>query len=114
VDLRDLLRDPQVQPWFRELTGLDPRVNRHVLATRGAWDVTWSLLPAVAAVVRVNEPSRTVTRVAVGCAGGRHRSVVVAGELAALLLPELGIRARVYHRDVMLPVIQREAGREEG
>ncbi len=37
--------------------------------------------------------------IGVGCTGGRHRSVVMAGELAALL-DDLGFPARVVHRDV--------------
>jgi UPF0042 nucleotide-binding protein len=37
--------------------------------------------------------------IGVGCTGGRHRSVVIAGELAHLL-DELGFPTRVMHRDV--------------
>ena len=37
--------------------------------------------------------------VAVGCTGGRHRSVVVADELAAFFR-ERGLPASVEHRDV--------------
>ena len=37
--------------------------------------------------------------VAVGCTGGRHRSVVVAEELGALL-PERGMPVTVDHRDL--------------
>jgi UPF0042 nucleotide-binding protein len=36
--------------------------------------------------------------VAVGCTGGRHRSVAVAEELAARLAPRG--RVRVFHRDM--------------
>src|SRR5204862_320998 len=37
--------------------------------------------------------------IGVGCTGGRHRSVVIASELAARLEP-LGFSSRVHHRDV--------------
>ena len=40
--------------------------------------------------------------VAVGCTGGRHRSVVIAIELAAALSGD-GVAVEVRHRDVHRP-----------
>ena len=37
--------------------------------------------------------------IGVGCTGGRHRSVVIAAEIARLL-ERLGFPARVHHRDL--------------
>jgi RNase adaptor protein for sRNA GlmZ degradation len=48
--------------------------------------------------------------IAVGCAGGRHRSAVIA-EHAARLLNQRGVPAAVTHRDLHRPVAGR-AGRQ--
>ena len=45
---------------------------------------------------------RTRLHVAVGCTGGRHRSVVVACELAGRLRGE-GVAVILHHRDVERP-----------
>ncbi|MBQ1163605.1 hypothetical protein KBZ21_37035 [Streptomyces sp. A73] len=47
------------------------------------------------------------TRIAVGCAGGRHRSVVVATEVATRVWKLRGVSVRVRHRDIPQPVIAR-------
>ncbi|MBQ1165180.1 ATPase, partial [Streptomyces sp. A73] len=44
------------------------------------------------------------TRLAVGCAGGRHRSVVVANEVATRVWKLRGVSVRVRHRDIHQPV----------
>jgi UPF0042 nucleotide-binding protein len=46
----------------------------------------------------LREGKRLVT-VAVGCTGGKHRSVAMTEELAAMLR-EKGLRATVFHRDL--------------
>ncbi|MBQ1165633.1 ATPase, partial [Streptomyces sp. A73] len=47
------------------------------------------------------------TRIAVGCAGGRHRSVGVANEVATRVGKLRGVSVRVRHRDIHQPVIAR-------
>ena len=42
--------------------------------------------------------------VAVGCTGGRHRSVMIAEELARAVEPLKGVQVRVRHRDIGQPV----------
>jgi len=46
---------------------------------------------------------RTYLTIAVGCTGGRHRSVAVAIELARRL-GEHGVAARTTHRDLHQPI----------
>jgi len=47
----------------------------------------------------VDEGKRYLT-IAVGCTGGRHRSVAVANALRRGLVGLSGVRVRVQHRDV--------------
>ena len=96
LDLRPY-RDPHVYPAMRELTGRDDIVRDRVLATPG---VREEIERAVEQIKRAATPGVPYD-VAVGCVGGRHRSVVVADVLAALL------DAPVVHRDLHLPVIAR-------
>jgi UPF0042 nucleotide-binding protein len=88
---------------MRELTGLQEIVRSHVLAT-----------PGVAAVVRrtaqlaaaLTDTAGGPVTVAVGCVGGRHRSVAMAAAIAAELA-DVGLPVVLVHRDVDRPVIQR-------
>lgn len=104
VDLRVSYRDPHVDPALRELTAADPRVQAAVLATPGVL----ALVSALTAAVRDLLRGGPVT-VAVGCAGGRHRSSVVADQVAARLRVE-GIAVTVVHRDIGEPVVARADG----
>jgi RNase adapter protein RapZ len=102
VDAR-LLRNPFWDPELRPLTGLDPAVRAHVLdhppgaefVDRLAELLRWTVDGMV-------QRHRTRLHVAVGCTGGRHRSVVVAGELAGRLRAD-GIEVVLRHRDVDHP-----------
>jgi RNase adapter protein RapZ len=102
----DLVLDCRFLPnphWVEELrpqTGLDPDVRDYVLAQPDAGpffdrvdDLLELLLPAYA------REGRTYLSIAVGCTGGRHRSVVVAEAIAGLLRGH-GYAPAVTHRDV--------------
>lgn len=99
ADMR-FLPNPHWIPELRERTGRDPQVSRYVLAQDGAEEVLAGycgllqrVLPGYAA-----EGKRYVT-VAMGCTGGKHRSVATAEELASRLRAG-GIPVRVEHRDL--------------
>jgi UPF0042 nucleotide-binding protein len=101
-DLRERLRDPHTDPALRELTGLDRKIADKVLATPGAQ----ALISAIAGVaVRMTLPTMP-TPIGIACAGGRHRSVVIANEVHDLLA-EIGEKVSVLHLDVTRPVVQR-------
>ncbi len=104
LDLRTLFRDPHVTPELRYSTGRDDAVRANVLDQPGAIEYLRAQAAAIAALVPAATPD--VVTVAVGCAGGRHRSVVAA-EALALLLTDTGIGTEVYHRDIRRPVVQR-------
>ncbi|MGY1439608.1 RapZ C-terminal domain-containing protein [Streptomyces reniochalinae] len=105
VDLRAHFRDPHVRREMRELTGLDDEVRHTVIRTPGIPP----LIDALAGVVNGFLVGSTVlpTRVAVGCTGGRHRSVVVAVEVARRVRKARGVDIRVRHRDIERPVLAR-------
>lgn len=103
-DVRRHFKDPHVDPELRELTGTYGAVFDAVMATPGIP----GLVGAVAAAARafLAGPQRGKVVIAVGCAGGRHRSVVIAGEVAREL-QDSDVTATVYDRDMHRPVIAR-------
>ena len=106
VDVRDHLRDPHTDPAFRELTGHDTAVMERVLATPGASALIDALAAAAAALLPGACRTGRLIRIAVGCAGGRHRSVVIADAVAArLALAGWGTEA--VHLHIHRPVVKR-------
>jgi UPF0042 nucleotide-binding protein len=105
VDLRDRIQNPAGDPLLREMTGLDDPVYRHVMRTPGAHDLVADIARDA---MRAASRGRRV-RVLVGCQGGRHRSVVVACEVAKLA-DLLGVPAEVIHHHIACPVINRTEG----
>ena len=94
------LPNPHWVPELRPLTGLDPAVRDHVLSQPLANDFLASvdgllglLLPAYLA------EGKAYLTIAVGCTGGRHRSVAIAEELGRRI-ERWGHLPRVGHRDV--------------
>jgi UPF0042 nucleotide-binding protein len=106
IDLRQVARDPHTTPEMRELTGLEPSIRRQILANPDVLAVLLGLGLLVRAYLPSKDAAGTLVRVAVGCAGGRHRSVVVANELVAGLIRG-GVGADVEHRDILRPVVIR-------
>jgi UPF0042 nucleotide-binding protein len=98
IDCR-LLPNPHWVPELRPLTGLDPKVRDYVFAQNGASefvDVNADLLRRYRdGYLREGKHYATV---AVGCTGGKHRSVAVAEELAGRMRAD-GVDVRVIHRD---------------
>ncbi|MBV9847353.1 MAG: RNase adapter RapZ [Kutzneria sp.] len=100
MDVR-FLPNPFWIPELREQTGLDPDVRNYVLSQEGAdefLDRYHELLRLIGAGYR-REGKRYLT-LAVGCTGGKHRSVAISEELAALLSAEDGMAVKVVHRDL--------------
>ncbi|WP_316779608.1 RapZ C-terminal domain-containing protein [Streptomyces sasae] len=104
LDLRRAFRDPHVDPRMRELTGRDALVRRAVLRTAGIRRLLGATVHQVQAYAA--GPSTEQIVIGAGCAGGRHRSVVVADNLARRLRRR-GHSVTVIHRDIHEPVVQR-------
>ncbi|HYN75524.1 MAG TPA: RNase adapter RapZ [Candidatus Limnocylindria bacterium] len=94
------LPNPHWVPELRPRSGLDPEVSDYVLAQPGADEllVRYSDLLQLIAPGYLREGKRYVT-VAVGCTGGKHRSVAMS-EALARLLRDVGLETRVVHRDL--------------
>lgn len=102
VDAR-VLRNPFWEPALRPLTGLDPAVRAYVLDDPSAAELLERLSDLLRwTIAEMAGRRRTRLHVAVGCTGGRHRSVVVAAELAGRLHGE-GVAVALRHRDVERP-----------
>ena len=100
IDVR-FLPNPFWIPELRDFTGLDAQVRNYVLAQEGAeefLDRYLELLRLISGGYR-REAKRYLT-IAVGCTGGKHRSVVVSEALATRLGQDDGITVTVMHRDV--------------
>lgn len=99
MDVR-FLPNPHWDDELRPLTGHDPAVRDFVLERAQASDfldrfhsLIGSLLPSYEA------EGKSYLTVAVGCTGGRHRSVAVAEELSARLRAQ-GCAVHTSHRDI--------------
>ncbi|MBQ1050552.1 RNase adapter RapZ [Verrucosispora sp. WMMD703] len=94
------LPNPYWVPELREHTGREEAVSAYVLGQEGAnafVDAYADLVNATTAGFE-REGKRYLT-VAVGCTGGKHRSVAIAEELAARLR-RAGLAANAQHRDL--------------
>lgn len=103
-DVRAHFKDPHVNPALRNLTAADQRVTQAVMSTAGVSELVTCIFGAVLAYQLA--PSPAPIRVAVGCVGGRHRSAVIAAELA-WRLDASGVPVTLTHRDINRAVIQR-------
>ncbi|WP_020672703.1 RNase adapter RapZ [Amycolatopsis nigrescens] len=100
MDVR-FLPNPFWIPELREHTGLDGEVRNYVLTQEGAdefLDRYHQLLRLIGAGYK-REGKRYLT-LAVGCTGGKHRSVAISEELASRLSNEDGMAVKVVHRDL--------------
>lgn len=99
IDVR-FLSNPYWISELRHLTGRDAAVREYVLSRPGAAEFLDRYVAALEPVLSgyLHEEKRFVT-IAVGCTGGKHRSVAMADELAARL-SALGQRVLVTARDL--------------
>lgn len=100
VDMR-FLPNPFWETDLRSLTGVDAEVKEFVLSREGASEFlefyVRALEPVLAGYQRENK--RHVS-LAVGCTGGKHRSVAMARELADRLAALPGVSVSLRHRDL--------------
>jgi UPF0042 nucleotide-binding protein len=99
ADMR-FLPNPHWVPELRPRTGRDEGVADYVKSQDGAQEFLDRFVPLVVDVGKgyLREGKRFMT-VAVGCTGGKHRSVAMSEEIAARLLG-YGLDARATHRDL--------------
>ena len=99
IDVR-FLPNPHWIEALRPLTGLDEPVRRYVLdqPTTGEFLTRFENLLELLVPAYANE-GKSYLSIAIGCTGGRHRSVAISEELAGWLRRQ-GHQPRVTHRDI--------------
>lgn len=99
ADMR-FLPNPYWDPELKELTGLDAPVNDYVLGFPTAQEflTKYAELLGIVKDGYLREGKRFLT-IAMGCTGGKHRSVAMAENLSARLVKN-GVEVRVVHRDL--------------
>jgi len=94
--------NPHWIPELRPLTGLTPQVSQKVLGSEGVADFVHAYVNLVHSMLDgyMREGKKYVT-IAVGCTGGKHRSVAITEEIAHQL-SQIGseVSAHPTHRDV--------------
>ncbi len=96
--------NPHWVPELRPLTGLDDKVFTTVLESEGVKEFVATYVSVVLQMIPgyLREGKRFVT-IAIGCTGGKHRSVSIAREIASQLnaaSSAFEISAHATHRDV--------------
>jgi len=96
------LPNPHWDEALRTKTGLDEEVRAFVMSH----EVTGAFLERLGSMLDLLLPAyraegKSYLSIAVGCTGGRHRSVAIAEQLGRWL-GDRGVRPRVTHRDVSL------------
>ena len=92
--------NPYYVPELKRLTGLDVAVRDYVMNAAATEEFWRRLTPIVDYLLpQYRQEGRTELVLAVGCTGGRHRSVAVAHRLAAYI-DALGFSVAESHRDM--------------
>lgn len=95
------LPNPFWIPELKPLTGRDDAVRDYVLGLPGAGEFVTGYVAALEPVLEgYGRENKRHATIAVGCTGGKHRSVAVAEELGRRLSALPGIAVSVKHRDL--------------
>jgi UPF0042 nucleotide-binding protein len=98
------LPNPHYEAELRDQTGLDPDVIRYVENSDGIGEFYARLSPLLDYLLpNYEQEGKAHLTVAIGCTGGRHRSVVIAEHLAREYQAGGGYMVEVVHRDVDKP-----------
>lgn len=99
MDVR-FIPNPYWEKELRPLTGQDHAVREYVFSKPGVEEFVDRLDGLLASLLpHYRDEGKAYLTIAIGCTGGRHRSVAVAEELARRLTVR-GFAPRVIHRDI--------------
>ena len=105
------LRNPHYDPILRPRTGLDAEVAAYVEADPDFDEFFRSLLALLQLVVpRFVQEGKKYATIAIGCTGGRHRSVHIAERLARELKAGSSLGMDVLQVNVIHRELERHAG----
>ena len=108
IDVRHHFSDPHVNPALRKLDGYDAEVRAAVMATPGIEELVRAIIATIYAFR--SGPVPGPVKIAIGCVGGRHRSVAIALEVwERLWATDRRMSVGTRHRDVEKPLLPRRA-----
>jgi UPF0042 nucleotide-binding protein len=94
------LANPHFEATLRSRTGLDPEVARYVTKNPTAQALMHRLRDLLAFLIPLYDAEgKAYLSIAIGCTGGKHRSVAIT-ELLAREMRSVGREVNVSHRDV--------------
>lgn len=95
------LPNPYFDPELRNLTGRHKPLIDYVMKqpdTKGFFETLYPLIDYL--IPRYLKEGKTYLTIGIGCTGGRHRSPVIAEQLARHIKKAHGLRASMMHRDM--------------
>ena len=99
MDVR-FLPNPHFVPELKPFSGMDVSVREYVLGRKETTDFMDRFLPLLELLVPAyRHEGKAYLTIAIGCTGGRHRSVAIA-EATAQYLRSLSHTVRISHRDM--------------
>ena len=101
MDVR-FLPNPYYVPALKNKTGLDKAVQDYIMSFKDAKDFAGKFADLIKYLIpKYIKEGKSYLTIAMGCTGGKHRSVFMAHKLAEYL-NKLGLSASEFHRDIEL------------
>ena len=101
MDVR-FLPNPYYIPELREKTGLDKDVQNYIMSFKETKEFAGKFADLIKYLIpKYIKEGKSYLTIAMGCTGGKHRSVFMAHELAQQLV-KAGLNATEFHRDIGL------------
>ena len=99
MDVR-FLPNPYYVPALKEKTGLDPEVQQYIMSFKESREFAEKYADLIQYLIpKYIKEGKSYLTIAMGCTGGKHRSVFMAHQLAAHL-NKLKLSASEFHRDI--------------
>jgi UPF0042 nucleotide-binding protein len=99
------LKNPHYDPELKPKTGMDAAVGDYIESDPGFADFYGRLTELLSPLLpRFLEEGKNYLTIAVGCTGGKHRSVYIVQKLGAFL-EDLGYKVTVRHRDIVHNIV---------
>ncbi len=93
--------NPHWQDELRAMSGNDAPVADYVLAQPGVQDFITNYVAVLRTTLAgYRTENKRFATIAIGCTGGKHRSVAIANQIAEILSDEADVRISVKHRDL--------------
>lgn len=99
MDVR-FLPNPYYVPELKEKTGLDPEVQQYIMSFKETREFAEKYADLIQYLIpKYIKEGKSYLTIAMGCTGGKHRSVFMAHQLAEHL-NKLRLSASEFHRDI--------------